>query len=47
MVGQYKKLFDLEGIQLSFTDEAIDLIASKHWNLTLVPEGYALSAKLL
>lgn len=39
LVGQYKKLFDLEGIQLSFTDEAIDLIASKALEFNLGARG--------
>lgn len=39
LLKQYKKLFDIEGIKLIFTDEAIDLIASKALEYKLGARG--------
>lgn len=39
LIKQYKKLFDLEGIQLSFTDEAIRFIAEKAMEFKLGARG--------
>ena len=39
LVKQYKKLFDLEGITLSFTEEAMDFIADKALEFNLGARG--------
>ena len=39
LVRQYEKLFDLEGIKLSFTDDALEYIAEKALEFNLGARG--------
>ena len=39
LIKQYSKLFSIEGIQLEFTDEAIDFIAEKALEFNLGARG--------
>lgn len=41
LVKQYQKLFQMDNVELSFEQDAIEAIADKHWNARPEPEAYA------